>query len=69
MFIAKGGMVNVDQPGGKKRRAKVLNLTEKGPEIQYQDQGKEKATIPLAKVVDTVSQAADSKARLDDEVK
>lgn len=64
-FIEMGGKVNIIGRNGKKdRRGVVTRLTEKGPEITYSDD-KSKEIIPLADVVDIVTPAPKSVAKLD----
>lgn len=62
-FIEKGGIVNVDTSTGV-RRGKITDLTEKGPEVQFQDGKKEKTLIPLDEVSDKITAAPESHARL-----
>lgn len=62
-FIERGGLIDVQMPGRKKRRAKIVKLTEDGPRVEYKDTG-EFQTIPLSDVAKTVTKVQDAKARL-----
>lgn len=65
-FIETGGMVNVDQPGGRTRRGKITKLTEVGPQVQYRDDNRTE-TIPLSQVSERMTQVAPPLARVSDD--
>lgn len=64
-FVNKGGKVNITGPGGggTPRRGEIVNLTEAGPRVQYDDTGLTEV-IPLDQVGTRVSQAPKERGRL-----